>query len=127
MLPAEWQSILAVADRALFAYRLRTERERQEEEQRDFVEDSGISQQTWSEWERGVRVHITTEMLHMAAYLTGLHVLRLVERPTTASTAEGRVFWTAVEAEMAVRRTGATRPTVPELLRRGDPRRRDRT
>lgn len=82
-------------DLALFAYRVRTERERQGEEQRDFVEGSGISQQALSEWERGVRVHITTEMLYLAARLTGLHIRELMARSTSAHTAERRVFSTA--------------------------------
>lgn len=57
-------------------------------------------------------------MLHLGAHLTGLDVGVLLERPTSAHSAEGRVFWTAVEAELAARRTGATRPTVPELVAR---------
>jgi hypothetical protein len=77
-----------------------------------------VSTETSSEWERGVRVHITTEMLYLAAHLTGLHVRELMERPTGAHTGEGRVFWAAVDAELAARRTGATRPTVPELVAR---------
>lgn len=80
MLTAEWQAILAAGGRALFAYRVRTEQERRGDEQRDFVEGSGVSQQPLSELERGVRVHITTAMLHVAARVTGLCVPTLEER-----------------------------------------------
>ena len=37
------------------------------DEQCVFVHESGISQQMLSEWERGLRNRVTTEMLHVAA------------------------------------------------------------
>lgn len=118
MLTAEWQAILAVGDRALFAYRIKKARLDGEDEQRDFVEDSGISQQTLSEWERGERVHVTTAMLYLAAHLTGTNPALFLTRPRDGHSMEGRVFWMAVEAELAARRTRANRPTVPEILKR---------
>jgi hypothetical protein len=75
---ADWQAILAVGDRALFAYRLRKARLDGEEEQGAFIEGSGVSQQTLSEWERGARVHITTAMLHTAAHLLATSAARLL-------------------------------------------------
>jgi transcriptional regulator with XRE-family HTH domain len=118
MLTAEWQAVLAVGDRALFAYRIKQARLEGEDEQGAFVEDTGISQQTLSEWERGEKVHVTTAMLYLAAHLTGLHVRELLERPTGAHTAEGRVFWMAVEAELAARQRRGLRLTVAEVIAR---------
>lgn len=84
----------------------------------ELVERLRFSQQTLSEWERGERVHITTAMLNLASHLTSRNVKLFLERPTDAHSMEGRVFWLAVEAELAARQTGATRPTVPEILKR---------
>lgn len=118
MLIADWEAILAVGDRTLFAFRLKAARLAGCEEQRDYVAGTGISQQTLSEWERGERVHVTTAMLYLAAHLTGGNAKLFLERPTDAHNMEGRVFWMAVEAEIAARRTGARRLTVPEILKR---------
>lgn len=118
MTEADWQAILAVGDRALFAYRLRKARLDSGEEQAEFIEGSGVSQQTLSEWERGEKVHITTAMLHTAAHLLATSAARLLQRPADAHSESGRVFWIAVEAELAARQTRGLRLTVAEVLAR---------
>jgi hypothetical protein len=57
-------------------------------------------------------------MLHTAAHLLATSVARLLQRPEDAHTEAGRVFWTAVEAEVAARQHRGARLTVPEVLAR---------
>ena len=71
LLTSEWQAILAAGAAPSWppAYGP-SGRTRARNEQRDFVEGSGVSQQTLSEWERGVRGHFTTETLYLVSHLT---------------------------------------------------------
>lgn len=55
--------------------------------------------------EEDVRVHNSTEILHLAAHLTGINVKAFLLRPTDVNDAEGRVFWMSVEAELGARQT----------------------
>jgi transcriptional regulator with XRE-family HTH domain len=114
---SEWQAVLVCGDRALFAYRVWTDRLARHMDQAAFGVEYGVSQQTISEWERGERAHVTTEMLHLGAILTDSTVEKLLARPDTIYTDEGQVFWMAVAAAIAARKGSETTPTITEIVR----------
>ena len=114
----DWQALVAVGDRVLFAYRVRTKRAEEAVDQAVFGKGHGIPQQTISEWERGHRVHVTTEMLRLAAkLLLVFDPAQLFDQPTDTHTPEGRVYWGAVAAALAAHRAGTPLPRVPALLK----------
>ena len=114
---SEWQAVLVAGDRALFAYRVWTARQAYNMDQAGFGVAFGVSQQTVSEWERGDRSQVTTEMLHIGAALLNTSAEKLLARPDTIYTDEGQVFWMAVAGALVVQKGAETTPSIREIVR----------
>jgi len=113
---AQWHAVLVAGDRALFAFRILRARREEGLDQRVFGARVGVSQQTVSEWERGERVHVTTDMLHLGRLMITRSAEWMIARPEDIHSDAGRVFWMAAASELAAVTTGAARPTVRDVL-----------
>lgn len=113
---AQWEDVLAAGDRYLFAYRILKARLELNVDQHHFGEPFGVPQQTISDWERGVRIRVSTDMLFLGAKVVHENACLLMARPEDVHSEVGRVYWLAVAAELSAVTRGTRRPTVKDVL-----------